>query len=134
MENFFFNFISTLIPVKGSSYISQAPIIFIDSAFYVIGGTHGTNEFLDVVGKLDAATKVWSKSGELVWGRFGHNAIFDGSSILVVGGEYFSIGPTERCSFLNEKITCSDQEPSLYDYYAYPELFLIPENFCKNLL
>ena len=119
-----------LIPVEASSYIYRAPIVFIDGAFYVIGGYGATNR--NVIGKLNTTTKIWSKSGELVTGRYGHNAIFDGTSILVVGGSRTK--KTEKCLFSNEQITCSEQNPELYDYYAYPELFWVPTDFCKTLI
>ena len=120
-----------LIPVKASSSIHQAPIIFIDGAFYVIGGDGATNQ--NVIGKFDATTKKWSKSGELTDGRQGHNAIFDGTSILVVGGADTKAVKTEKCLFSNEQITCSEQDPALVYFCFYPELFLVPTNFCKTL-
>ena len=126
---FFSNFDSMLIPVKASSYIAYAPVIYVDGAFYVIGGDGATDK--NVIGRLDATTKTWSKSGELIDGRGGHNAIFDGSSILVVGGDYDR--KTEKCSFSEGQITCTEQDPELVYYYLYPELFLIPANFCKSL-
>ena len=82
------------------------------------------------IGKLDVATRVWSKAGELKTGRYAHNAIFDGENILVVGGD--GTKRTEKCSLSNGQITCSRQSPELADYYEYPELFLVPFDFCKN--
>ena len=130
LSDFFSNFDSMLIPVKASSYIAYAPVIYVDGAFYVIGGDGATDK--NVIGRLDATTKTWSKSGELIDGRDGHNAIFDGSSILVVGGDYDR--KTEKCSFSEGQIICTEQDPELVYYYLYPELFLIPANFCKTLI
>ena len=121
-------FILVFIPVEATSYIYRAPIVFIHGAFYVIGGYGAKNQ--NVIGKLDATTKIWSKSGELVQGRLGHNAIYEGSSILVVGGFYTH--KTEKCIFSNAQITCSEQDPELHEYYAYPELVLVPNNFCET--
>ena len=83
------------------------------------------------IGRFDATQKVWSKSGELISGRWGHNAIYDGSSLIVVGGDYDQ--KTERCGISNGQTICTAQNPELYNYVSYPELFLVPVNFCKTL-
>ena len=127
---FFLIFASILVPVKATSFLARAPIIYVDGAFYVIGGLGATNQ--NVIGRLDATTKIWSKSGELVNGRYGHRAIFDGASILVVGGE--GTKKTENCAISKGQITCFEQDQELYNYNIYPELFLIPANFCRILL
>ena len=126
---FFISLFSSFIPIKASSHIYQAPIVFIDDAFYVIGGYGATNQ--KVIGKLDATSMVWSQAGELVTGRYAHNAIFDGTNILVVGGNASNI-KIEKCTFSNGQISCSVQNPALSYYAYYPELFLVPTNFCKN--
>ena len=38
--------------------------------------------------KLNAATHVWSKAGDLKTSRYGHNVIFDGRHFLVVGRQW----------------------------------------------
>ena len=83
------------------------------------------------IGRFEAIQRVWSKSGELKRGRYGHNAIYDGSSLIVVGGE--GIYKTERCEISNGQTTCTAQNPELNKYAYYPELFLVPVNFCKTL-
>ena len=83
------------------------------------------------IGRLDAMRTAWSKVGELISGRFGHNAIFDGSSLIVVGG--YGSFKTEKCIISNGQVTCMAQDPELYRYVYYPELFLIPVDFCKAL-
>ena len=83
------------------------------------------------IGRFDATRRAWSKSGELINRRYGHNAIYDGSSLIVVGGIYDQ--KTERCEISNGQVTCTAQNPELYDYTNYPELFLVPVNFCKTL-
>lgn len=70
-------------------------------------------------------------------GREGHNAIYDGSSLIVVGGKQASLYDTyktERCEISNGQVTCTAQTPELNNYADYPELFLVPVNFCKTLL
>ena len=96
----------------------------------MIGGladTFGTN----IVGRLDASSNMWSNSGRLVTRRTGHNAIHDGYNLVVVGGDGPGERSTEKCTILNAKITCSEQDPILNKYAYYPELFLVPEGFCK---
>ena len=83
------------------------------------------------IGKLDANSN-WSKAGELSTGRNGHAAIYDGTFLLVVGG-YGNDYKTEKCSFSSSGITCTQQSPSLDEYEFYPELFLVPADYCKSL-
>ena len=83
------------------------------------------------IGRFDSTRRVWLKSGELVNGRRGHNAIYDGSSLIVIGGN--GRYKTERCELSNGQTTCTAQSPKLRDYAYYPELFLVPVNFCKTV-
>ena len=43
------------------------------------------------IGRLDIQTRKWANVGNLVNGRVGHNAIYDGNFFLVVGGGYGNI-------------------------------------------
>ena len=63
--------------------------------------------------------------------RYAHNVIFDGEHFLVVGGR--DIKKTERCTLNNGLMTCTEQNPELKDCARYPELFLVPVDFCKEL-
>ena len=120
--------------IKVDSYISHAPIVFIREAFYVFGGRTHKSSFDNQIGKLDA-NSVWSKVGDLQTGRNGHNAIFDGTYALIIGGwagSYVKV-PTEKCSLTSDGISCTSQNPSLYYYFRYPELFMIPYDYCKKL-
>ena len=69
-----------------NDYICRAPIVYVDGYFYIIGGYTDVNDYDKTIGRLDATSMIWSKSGDLVNGRYGHNAIYDGSSLIVVGG------------------------------------------------
>ena len=67
-------------------------------------------------------------------GRNGPNAIFDGTDIIVVGG-YAGNGiflKTEKCTISGDKVTCVEQDPSLFNYERYPELFLVEDGYCKE--
>ena len=83
------------------------------------------------VGRLDIETRKWTNSGSLVTGRYGHNAIYDGQYVLVVGGT--GTDKTEKCTISNKQVTCSSQSPELNDYFKYPEVFLVSESYCKQL-
>ena len=97
----------------------------------MIGGQTDKSENDSTIGKLDSNSN-WSKAGELSTGRYGHAAIYDGNFMLVVGG-WNNDYKTEKCAFSSGGITCTEQNPSL-DYYSdYPELFLVPADFCKSL-
>ena len=123
-------------PSKVDQLIFQAPIVYIVDAFYVFGGSTGikvNNQWQGdtTIGKLDAEL-VWSKVGDLNESKWGHNVIFDGNYALVIGGRYTM--PTEKCTLSTSEVNCTEQNPSLYEYAIYPELFLVPSNFCQNLI
>ena len=115
-----------------NQFINYAPIVFIDGAFYVIGGYTDVRYDDTTIGRLDAKTMIWSKSGNLVNGRRGHNAIYDGSSLIVVGGT--GTRKTEKCTISNDQVSCTAQNPNLTYYHYYPELFLVPFDFCKTTI
>ena len=73
---------------------------------------------------------IWTKAGELVTGRIGHNAIYDGSTVLIVGGS--GTLKTEKCTISNNQMSCTEQNPQLSDYSYYPELFMVSANYCKS--
>ena len=127
-------FLVILIPTKDGSYIFYAPIIHVDGAFYVIGGRTGHEIYSKTIARLDSISYEWSKPGDLIKGRRGHNAIFDGSDIIIVGGYdgRYSL-TTEKCTISGDKVTCVEQDPALQDYSYYPELFLVEEGYCKEL-
>ena len=72
----------------------------------------------------------WSHVGNLVSDRNGHNVIYVDDVLIVAGGSgrYY----TESCKIIFGEFECFEQNLSLYDCYAYPELFAVPENFCKS--
>ena len=99
-----------------------------------MGGSTSTNSYDTTIGKLDANSR-WSRAGDLSVGRNGHNVIYDGEYLIVVGG-YAGADTslmTEKCTVGTAGVTCTGQNPSLYDYKFYPELFMVPANFCKSL-
>lgn len=110
---------------------SGAPIVFHSNAFYVVGGLINEYTASSIIGRLDALTLTWTKAGELIHAREGHGAIYNGEKLIVAGGErYFK---SESCDVVNGLVTCTEQEPTLYYYWAYPEMFLVPATFCKNI-
>ena len=101
--------------------------MFSGDSFYVIGGRVDGNDG-KTIGRFDATRRVWLKSGELISGRWGHKAIYDGSSLIVTGGD--GSWKTKRCEISDGQVTCTPQNPELYRYEFNPELFLVPVNFC----
>ena len=114
--------------VTGASSISEYAVVYHDGAFYLFGGWQSDTK--TVIARLDASTTVWSKAGTLVTGRFFHNAVFDGENFLIIGGP--GSLKTEVCSLSGQSVTCTETFNSLDDYYAYPELFLVPGDFGKD--
>ena len=85
-----------------------------------------------MITRLDSVTLTWSKAGELVSGRRGHNAIEVNGEILIVRG-YHGVPtiPTERCKNVGGNMRCTQQNPNLNEYSTYPELFAVPNKFCN---
>ena len=116
--------------IQAHDHLRQAPIIYVDGAFFVIGGIDSASNYSNNIGRLDEETLSWTKAGTLKSGRYGHNAVFDGSVILVVGGA--STQQTEKCVISCSEVSCTTQSPELTLYVNYPELFLVPSNFCQT--
>ena len=130
-KGFFFKYLNSYVNLsKVNSYIRRAPIVYVIDAFYVVGGYTDISYDDSTIGKLDSNSN-WSKAGELSTGRRGHAAIYDGNFMLVVGGQGHH--KTEKCAFSSSGITCTEQNPSLYYYTYYPELFMVPADYCKSL-
>ena len=119
--------------MKVNKYIYRAPIIFISDSFYVVGGFSDISMFDSTIGKLDGSLN-WSKAGELLTGRRSHNIIYNGKFLFIIGGfagqENVDL-KIEKCDFYDDRILCAEQSLSLYEYYNYPELFLISAGFCR---
>ena len=107
----------------------QAPILYFQNAFYVIGGYSIDDFHSDLITRMNDHGK-WSVVGKLNEARDAHNALYDGEFLFVVGGNGEHI--TEICSFENETATCTVQPPSLTLYREYPELMIVPDLFCKD--
>jgi len=109
-------------------FIYNAPIVHVSESFYLFGGFSDATSNEKTIGRLDIKTRKWTSAGNLVTGRHAHNAIYDGQFVLVVGGQ--GTFQTEKCSLSNKQVTCSSQWPELTKYAFYPELNLVPEDFC----
>ena len=90
--------------------------------------------YQSAIGRFDMATNKWTKAGDLITGRWAHNMIYDGQYLLVIGGGVDHKGTpvmTEKCSINETTVDCISQEPKLRDYWYYPELVIVPKEFCK---
>ena len=70
-------------------------------------------------------------AGELNFAIFGHGVIYNGEKMIIVGGE--DNRKSEACDIVNGSVTCIAQAPTLDNYAYYPEMFLVPDSFCKNI-
>ena len=112
------------------SRISQFASVFIDNSFFVIGGRNYKNYVgfnSGTIGRLDSHTWEWSLAGKLVTPRYGHNAIFVDSKLVVVGGH--GLASTEVCELQNNLFSCNKQAQSISDYASYPLLFAVSDGF-----
>ena len=118
-----------------SSDIVHSPVVHLSGSFYLFGGYALTNSYQSTIGRFDMTTQKWSRAGNLVTARSGHSVIFDGQFLLVVGGDPGKSEAimTEKCAISNGQWACVSQTPELTKYSDYPELFLIPAGFCKEM-
>ena len=125
---FYFSNIQSVNTLIG--YLSNAAVLHAQDNFYVFGGYTGRLSVTNVIARLDSKTYQWSMAGQLNTARNYHAAVAIDGEFLIVGGagEY----DTERCSFheIDGELTCLDQEPTLLNYFRWPELFLVESNFC----
>ena len=115
--------------MKTGSYIYYYSMLYFEDEFIVFGGYRSSTR--SVIAKLDLATTSWAKLGDLKVGRWYHNVIFDGEVFIVVGGS--GSMKTEKCTLSGSTMTCSEQTPTLTNYYAYPALVMVPEDFCTEV-
>ena len=75
------------------------------------------------------------KAGTLNYGRYGHGAIFDGEKFLIIGGIKDVAGAikNEVCTLEGSTMTCFEQRTALEGYFYYPELFLVADDFGKEV-
>ena len=70
--------------LSAPNYIQAVPIIFVVDSFYIFGGRHNDTDS-SIIGGLDEHENL-SSVCEMLTVRRGHNAMFDGSSFIIVGG------------------------------------------------
>ena len=83
-----------------------------------------------MIARLDT-NHAWSQAGQLIRYRGRHNAIAIDGEFLIVGG--YDWKETERCR-LNEEMemTCTTQQPVLYDFSWWPALFEVEPDYCAR--
>ena len=88
---------------------------------------------MNMVAKLDAKTYIWTQSGTVNYPRYYPNVISVNSVFLVIGGNQATKLATEKCQLSDGTMSCSTQAPILENYYAWPELILIEDDFCQEI-
>ena len=126
----FLSFKAYLIPSEATSYLRSYAVVYHQRGFYIFGGTNDSPQ--NTIARLDANTKTWSKAGSLITSRHAHGVIFDGDNFLVIGGAFGSFN-NEVCTLNNSTMTCTEQSTALENYQYFPELFLVDENYGKDL-
>ena len=84
---------------------------------------------LNVIAAFDTNTKQWKKLGKLNQARHGHSVTIHQGKFIVVGGEYEPYG-TESCTLKSDSVQCKIVDPELENYFYYPEMISVSENFC----
>ena len=107
-----------------------------DGGFIIFGGFKGSSgldgSVSTTIARLDENNTAWSKLGDMKSAREGHSVIYDGQVFLIIGGK--GSKSTEKCSILESSIDCTDQSPVLQNYEPNPALFLVPDEFCSEML
>ena len=112
--------------------LARAAVIHAWRHFYVIGGWAGYEmDKTDIIARLDTINYEWSMAGRLTTARYWHGATVVDDIVLVVGGD--GNLKTERCAKSeNDNIECVEQEPRLYFYYKWPEMFIVDGDYCTH--
>ena len=115
---------------------SQGPDYPYKSYLYTSPICHYNNKFIifaeeAVIAAFDTNTQTWSQIGRtLNSSRYHHNAIqLPDDNFLVFGGT--GSFATEKCTWDGDQLKCSAQDPTVYRYTAWPELFHVPDNYCQ---
>ena len=132
-------------PYSGGEYINEVAPIYHENNYYVFGN-YGEETDTNI-GRLSCSTWTWDLIGHLKvivdWlifnfsritqiGRGSHGVIYTQSAFLMIGGA--GTRQSEHCLLDGDSVTCTAQDPELTDYYYYPRLVFVEENFCKNQL
>ena len=122
-------------PYASGGTVNRGTIVYAEYSFYHIAGK-SKNKDQTVIGRLNESDWRWNNAGDLINARYGHNAIYVPSEgIMVIGGSVKGQPiplKTEICTILGENLFCREQNPALENYLMYPELFIVPDNFCHN--
>ena len=110
--------------------LSYYAVVFDTENFYYFGGydSSGVNSgVISSILRLSAASWTWSNVGNLNSARDGHGVILVENTFMVIGGS--STKPNEACQLNNGQFTCESKTSSLNDYYFYPLLFLVSDDY-----
>ena len=110
-------------------YVYDYSIVALNSSFHLFGGFSPAG-YSNVIASFDTVVKRWIKFGKLNQARQGHRVIIQQDEFVVVGG--FPGSGTERCTSNGKVLECTVFEPDLFNYIFYPELMLVPANYCPK--
>ena len=97
----------------------------------IFGGVTNNSVHDKTIARLDEKSFRWDRVGKLNKGRSRHSMIERNGEILVIGGD--SKFNTERCNYQDDgQMHCVEQDPKLSEYAFFPELFPVPDDFCKE--
>ena len=141
---------------KTTAVFGYMPVVFYHDAYYFFGGTSewSYGQILrgrpykpqPTIARLDYATSAWTLAGELVVGRSGHVAFFNGAEFMIIGGRTHSpaqipwdmiqniddtvLSETCRLNHQTGQINCVTTKPALNGYFS-PEIFFTDNDFCQ---
>ena len=105
-----------------ASSISRYSIVAYEEKFWILSF---------VFAAFDTITKEWKKFGEFNTYRHGHAVIENEGEFIVIGGNTYG-ERVKQCTLDNESIQCKLVEPELNSDWLYPELMLVPSDYCPE--
>lgn len=82
------------------------------------------------IAAFNTITKKWKKVGKLNEARTGHGVIMNKGNFIIVGGMDYK--KTERCTLEGQSIHCKLINPGLDYYMGYPEMMIVPSDYCEK--
>ena len=102
-----------------------------EKSFFIFGGY--ADFYSTAIARFDTTTRQWQYLGGMNEGRYGHGVIIQNGHFIVVGGDKGKkAGPlsTERCTLNGSSVRCTSVNPKLKNFFEYPELMTVTDNFC----
>ena len=92
----------------------------------------------DIIAAFNTVTKTWKKSGYMYSERHYHGVVYHQNEFLTIGGWSYVDDAVDYklrvgiCTLQGDEITCDIVEPDIEYYMDYPEIMLVPYDYCPK--